>query len=118
MSNFLGFLKKAAPFVGSALSLGGPVGAIAGTLLKAVTGTPVTGVDDLAAAFAKSPDQQKFISDLKASEEQFQLQMKQLEINSVDDLEKIMADDRASARSREIAVKDRVPAILAFAITI
>jgi len=116
--NVLGFLRKAAPFVAKALELGGPVGAMAGAVLNSVAGTPVSTSDDLAAAFAKTPDQQKFIADLRASEQQFALQMKQLEINSVDELEKIMADDRASAREREIAVKDKVPAILAFAITL
>jgi hypothetical protein len=117
MANVLGFLKKAAPFVGSALQLGGPVGMMAGTVLKAIAGTPIGSAEDLAAAFAKSPDQQKFLADLKTSEQQFAIQMKQLDINSVDDLEKIMSDDRDSARKREIAVKDKVPAILAFAIT-
>ncbi len=119
MANVLGFLKKAAPFVAKALEFGGPVGAMAGTVLTAVTGGANIGsAEDLAAAFAKTPDQQKFIADLKTSEQQFALQMKQLEIDSVDDLEKIMADDRASARGREAAVKDRTPAILAFSITL
>ncbi len=118
MPNILGFLKKAAPFVGSALSLAGPMGVMAGNVLKTVTGNAISNVDDLTAAFAKTPDQEKFISDLKASEQQFALQMKQLDINSVDDLEKIMADDRDSARKREIAVKDHTPAILAYGITV
>src|SRR5260221_7035598 len=118
MANVLGFLKKAAPFVAKALEFGGPVGAMAGTIINSVAGTKISTSDDLAAAFAKTPDQQKFIADLKTSEQQFALQMKQLEINSVDDLEKIMAAYRASARGREIAVKDRTPAILAFIITL
>ncbi len=119
MANVLGFLKKAAPFVAKALELGGPVGVLAGTVVNAVAGGTgkIGTAEDLAAAFAKTPDQQKFIADLKTSEQQFALQMKQLEINSADELEKIMAEDRASARGREIAVKDKVPAILAFSIT-
>lgn len=120
MANVIGFLKKAAPFVAKALELGGPIGVMAGAAVNAVAGgtAKISTAEDLAAAFAKTPDQQKFITDLKTSEQQFALQMKQLEINSVDDLEKILADDRASARGREIAVKDKTPAIMAFALTV
>jgi hypothetical protein len=117
MADVIGFFKKIAPFLAKGLELGGPVGAMAGAVINTVAGTKVANADDLAAAFAKTPDQQKFISDLKASEQQFQLQLKQLEINSVEDLEKIMADDRASARAREMTVRDKVPMILAFGVT-
>ena len=123
LSNAGGFFKKAAPFISSALSLGGPVGVLAGTALSAITGALGGGpapssIDDLANLFVKSPDQQKFIQDLKASEQQFQVQMKQLDIQSVDDLEKLAVDDRASARQMEVSVRSKVPAVLAFTITV
>src|SRR6266571_1556152 len=71
---------------------------MAGTVLTVVTGGAKVGsAEDLAAAFAKTPDQQKFIADLKAGEQQFALQMKQLEINSVDDLAKIMVGTLGTA---------------------
>lgn len=111
MANIGGFFKKVAPLISSALSLGGPVGVLAGNALNAITGaaagakSPVGGLDDLANIFVKSPDQQKFIADLKASEQAFQLQMKQLDINNVDELEKLAVDDRVSARQMQVTTK-------------
>ena len=122
LSNVGGFFKKIAPLVSTALSMGGPVGALAGTALTAVTGAMSGGkapssLEDLTAAFAGSPDQQKFLADLKTSEQAFQVQLKQLDIQSVEDLEKLSVDDRASARTMQVAVRSRVPSILAFTVT-
>lgn len=117
MPNILGFLKKIAPFAATALSFGGPLGAMAGNVINTVVGTKITSLDDLSAAFAKTPDQQKFLTDLKTSEQQFQVQMKQLEINSTDELEKIMAGDRASARQMQVTTRSWLPPTLALLIT-
>ena len=44
--------------------------------------------------------------------------MEELGINSVKDLEAIAAGDRDSARTREIAVHDLTPSILAYVVTL
>lgn len=120
MADVAGFFKKLAPFLTTDLQFGGPAGQIAAAAIRQIPGmsdAKVSAPGDLAAAMATTPDQQKFIEDLKSAEQQFQLQMKQLDINSAEDLEKIAADDRASARAREIALRDKVPMILAVTIT-
>lgn len=109
----MNFLKKIAPFLSTGLSLAGPYGAIASKILTPILGLkPGSKEDDYAAALAKATPEQ--IEAIKQGEQQFQLQMKQLDIQSVEDLEKIAADDRASARNREIQVRDNTPRILAY----
>jgi hypothetical protein len=117
------FLKKLAPFLSTGLSLAGPYGALASKILSPILGIkPDAKEDDYTAALAKATPEQ--IEAIKQAEQQFQLQMKQLEIQSVEELEKLASDDRASARNREIQVtastgkKDLTPRILAFAVVI
>jgi hypothetical protein len=116
------FLKKIAPFITTGLGLAGPYGAIASKLLAPILGVkPNSSDDDYAAALAKATPEQ--IEAIKQAEQQYQLQMKQLDIQSVEDMEKIAADDRASARNREVELakagaRDRTNMILAFTITI
>lgn len=113
----MNFLKKLAPFLSAGLSLAGPYGALASKILSPILGTkPDAKEDDYTAALAKATPEQ--IAAIKQAEEQFQLQMKQLEIQSVEELEKLASDDRASARNREIQVKDLTPRILAFAVVV
>jgi hypothetical protein len=113
----LNFLKKIAPFLSTGLSLAGPYGAIANKLLAPILGVkPDAQEDQYAEALAKAtPDQ---IEAIKKAEQDFQLQMKQLDIQSVDDLEKIAADDRASARQMQVTTKSWIPGTLAISIVI
>lgn len=95
---------------GLATALGGP---LAGMAVKAVSsavlGKQDASEDEIAQAItAGGPD---VLQKLRAADQQFQLDMKKLDI----DLEKISSDDRASARDREKSVKDKTPAIIAFA---
>lgn len=55
---------------------------------------------------------------LKQADQEFQLAMEKLGFDSIEKLAEIDADDRASARAREIAVKDSTPRVLAFLVTI
>lgn len=113
----MNFLKKIAPFLSTGLSLAGPYGAIASKILTPILGLkPDAKEDDYAAALAKATPEQ--IEAIKQGEQQFQLQMKQLDIQSVDELEKIAAADRASARDMQIQTKSKIPGALAVSIVI
>lgn len=103
-------LATVAPMLATATL--GPFAPIANAAIAAIFGTtPADTAATAAALAAATPDQ---LLALKKAEEDFQIQMQQLGISE----EKLTFDDIASARSREIAVKDRTPAYLAYAVTI
>jgi hypothetical protein len=78
---------------------------------EALLGKPDGTEDELAAAASKAtPDQ---LLALKKAENEFMLQMRELDI----DLERISNEDRDSARNREIKTRDLTPKILAGFIT-
>lgn len=96
-----------------ATALGGPLAGMAvSAISQAVLGKPDASEAEIADALAKSnnPD---ILLKLKTAEQEFAAKMKQLDI----DLEKIAADDRVSARQREVAVKDTTPRNLAYLYT-
>lgn len=96
-----------APVLGTAL--GGPLGGMAAKALsEALLGRPDGSKEELTAALDNATPEQ--LAALKKVEADFKVQMKALDI----DLERIYAGDRDSARQREIALKDRMPAILGF----
>jgi hypothetical protein len=97
-----------------ATALGGPLAGMAvNAVSQAVLGKPNGSEAEIANAIAASnnPD---ILLKLKQAENDFAAKMQQLNI----DLEKIAAEDRASARAREIAVKDKTPTILAYGYTL
>lgn len=75
-------------------------------LLSVLGGNLFTGVTDLVKAFKLPPEQQIA----------FEQKMAEIEANLRLSLEKIAADDRNSARQREMAVKDSTPAYIAYGI--
>jgi hypothetical protein len=104
-------LAQVAPAIGTAI--GGPFGALAGTAIKAVLGLSEDADEAaMAQALAKAtPDQ---LLALKEADNKFRLSMEQIGV----DLAKIDADDRASARQREAAVRDWIPGTLAIGVTL
>lgn len=74
-------------------------------VLSLLGGNLFTGVTDLVKAFKLPPEQQIA----------FEAKMAEMEANLRVSLAKIDAEDRNSARQREMTVKDRVPAHLAYA---
>ena len=103
-------LRTVAPTV--AMAVGGPFGPLAATAISVALGTaPSDSKAAESALLAANPDQ---LLALKKAEMEFQAQMKQLEIN---EQALVFADD-ASARAREVAVKDFTPQILAYSVTI
>lgn len=95
-----------APTIG--LALGGPLGALGVKALLDVFGLGEGASDEeIAKAIAgASPEQ---LLALKKADQEFALALERIGV----DIEKIRADDRKSARDREIAVRDRMPGVLA-----
>ncbi len=77
-------------------------------LLSILGGNLFTGVDQIIRDFKLPPEQ---LAAYEAAKQQAELQAKTA-------LEKIDAEDRASARQREIAVRDKTPMLLALGITL
>lgn len=104
-------LGEVAPTLATAL--GGPLaGAAAMAIKRAVLGKEEATEQEVAEALSvASPD---VLLALREADNHFKLEMQRAGI----DLEKIAAMDRESARKREMALKDKTPAILATLITI
>jgi hypothetical protein len=99
-------ISVVAPLLGTAL--GGPLGGIAGLALAKALGTPPG--DDKAAEAAIVGGGPDILLKLKQADTEFKEHMRQLDI----DEEKLAFDDTASARARQIAVRDKTPAQLAW----
>lgn len=102
-------LGAVAPAITKAIGVGGgPAGAAVSILSRALLGHEKGSADDVAEVLAAgaSPEQ---VEKIQAAEREFALRL----IDQAVALERIEADDRANARSREIATHDRMPAVLA-----
>src|SRR6185369_1457273 len=102
---FTDILKKSFPFISAAAGLGGPIGTLAATAVgKALKldKTPAPTIDGISNVIATALGDPAQRQALVAAEQEFQKQMAELGYNHVEELEKIAADDRASARNREI----------------
>ncbi len=103
-------VRQVAPAIAS--TFGGPLAGMGVSALStALLGKPDGTEADVAVALATAtPDT---LLKIKQADQQFAVDMKKLDI----DFEKIAADDRASARQREVAVKDNTPRVLAYVYT-
>lgn len=108
-------IGTAAPMLATAL--GGPLaGAAVATIGNALGLGDSPSDDQISAALATaSPDT---IAKIKQAELDFQARMAELGYKNVADIAKIEADDRDSARKREMEVHDWTPRALAFLITL
>lgn len=118
-SDVKALVSKLAPTI--AAGLGGPVAGSAVAALEAVFGINTAGTtEDKQAALvpivaAATQDQ---LLALKVAEQDFALKMADLGFKNTTDLEKLAADDRDSARKREVDIKDNTPKILAYSVTL
>jgi hypothetical protein len=96
------FLKKVAPFISMGLSATGPLGAMAGNALTSALGAkPGSSVTSVIASLTTTPPTPDQIAALQKQENDFKMQMATLQINSIEELEKTIDEDIASARQRE-----------------
>ena len=98
---------------GIATALGGPLAGMAvGYLSNALLGKPDASSAEVAAAVASGhPD---ILLKMKQAEFEFQAKLAEVGV----ELEKISAQDRDSARNREIALRDYMPKLLATLVTV
>jgi len=111
--NWKKLIGRAAPAIAKALGVGGgPAGVAIAVLSKALLGHDKGDEGTVAAAIEAglTPEQ---ASRLMEAEQEFTLKL----VDTAVALEKIEADDRANARTREITLKDRMPALLAWTLT-
>jgi hypothetical protein len=108
------FFKKMLPMLGTAVA--GPLGGMALEAIGNVLGVKDATETNINKALSTATPEQ-FVA-LKKAEQDFQVRMQELGFNNVKDLEAIAAADRDSARKREIEVKDKTPAILAYVVTL
>lgn len=108
-------VSKFAPWLGGAL--GGPLGVAAGKLVaEALGGDPEKSSDaDLERMVTNMTPEG--LQRLREADFAFQIRMKELDLKAETDLQGIAFQDRASAREREAAVRDRTPQIGFFIIT-
>lgn len=104
-NGLLSIVRTVAP--GIATAFGGPLAGMATKVIaNTLLGKPDASMSEIEAAIAgATPDD---LLKLKVANQDFIVKIKELGI----DLEKMHADDRASARKREIAIRDRTPALL------
>ena len=111
-------LKTFGPLLGSvapsiATALGGPLAGMGvKALSQALLGTENGTAEELSAALSSASPEQ--LSVVKKIDADFKVQMKSLDI----DLERIAADDRASARDMQKETKDWIPRALAIGVTV
>lgn len=103
-----------APWIGTAL--GGPLGGVAVTAIGNALGLSDTSEQAIKTAISGATPEQMLA--LKNADNEFALQMQKLGFDNQQAIEKISSDDRDSARQREEVVKDRIPGLLAVAVTI
>lgn len=101
-------LKTVAPTL--ALAVGGPFGPLAAAAIHAALGTTDQASAEKALVNA-TPDQ---LLALKKADQDFEIQMEKLGIEKA----KLVYDDIANARAREMSVKDFTPQVLAYGITL
>lgn len=89
----------------------GPFGGVAVTALTKAVGLPAGAPPDQVVAAIKGAGPETLLA-LKQCESQFIKDMKALDV----DVLRLENDDRASARNREIQLKDKTPTILAYII--
>lgn len=97
----------AAPNLGK--MLGGPLGGMAGNMIR--EGLGVDSDEAAAAMLETDPAAMAKVSEIEAN-----LEARLAEAGV--DLERVLAADRDSARQRQVALKDKTPAILAYMLTV
>ena len=114
MADIGGLMKTVAPWLGAALT--GNVPALATMAASAIgdaLGLPDKTMASVTQVVSGATTEQMIL--IKRADHDFSVKMQELGFQHIQALETIDADDRKSAREREIAVKDKMPALIAIA---
>jgi len=111
MPDILGFFKKIGPWLAAASTGNVPaLVTLAAQTIGGITGKDVKpNPDSIAAAVAGATPEQ--LAQMKQADNDFALKMQALGFENTESLEKIAAEDRASARDREKSVRDYTPEV-------
>lgn len=107
-------LRTIAPWIGTAI--GGPLGGMAVEAASKALGLSTRTADGLKQALSGATPEQLLA--LKNADQAFSIQMQKLGFDHIEKIESLENDDRNSARTREIAVRDVTPKVLAGVVTI
>ncbi|OWW18400.1 hypothetical protein [Noviherbaspirillum denitrificans] len=107
-------VSAVAPWIGTAL--GGPLGGMAVSAIADAFGLPDKTEAALKQALSGATPEQMLA--LKKADSEFAVRMQELGFQNVQALEKIAADDRASARTMQMTTSSRIPGALAILITV
>jgi hypothetical protein len=107
-------ISTIAPWIGTAL--GGPLGGAAVTAIGGALGLDKPTEDSIKQALSGVTPEQMLA--IKQADNDFALKMQQAGFADLESLEKIAADDRASARAMESTTRSRVPATLSLVVTV
>jgi len=120
MANVLGFFQKAMPFITTGLSLAGPAGNLAASLLSKIPALKVASptIDGVMTALENAEMTPELSAQLQEAELAYKQQMQKMGFDHETDLAKIAADDRASARTMQIQTKSWITPALATLITV
>lgn len=110
LKDALGIVRVVAPALATAL--GGPLAGLAVNALASALDKPGAGPAEISRAITEAGPET--LLKLKAADQAFAAQMRQLDIQ----METVNAGDRASARGRQISMHDHTPSVLAYALTI
>lgn len=118
IANIKGILQKAFPFISAALAVGGPLGALASNVIGAALNTkaPDPTLDAVSSVIAgATPDQ---MVALKQAEMSMQVQLTQMGFANAAEVQSLADQDLASARARQVALKDWTAPALAWVIVL
>lgn len=107
-------VSAVAPWIGTAL--GGPLGGMAVSAIADAFGLSEKTETALKQALSGATPEQMLA--LKKADAEFAVRMQELGFQNLQALEKIAADDRASARTMQMIIGSRIPGALAILITV
>jgi hypothetical protein len=106
-------ISTVAPWIGTAL--GGPLGGMAVSAVADAFGLSEKTTDAVKQALSGATPEQMLA--LKNADQAFSVNMQKLGFEHIETLQKLSNDDMASARQREMVVKDYTPRLLILFIT-
>lgn len=118
MADVLGFFKKALPFLTAGLSIAGPAGVAASTILGKVLNVSSPTVDSVQKALANLTLTPEMQAQLQEAENQFKQQMQAMGYQHEEELLKLSTTDIQSARQMQISTRSFVAPALAIVVTV